>query len=374
MSWYKPETTQEKLLNSLLSPLSAFYKLGSLSRLKGYENKILTQKRLSAPVISIGNLTVGGTGKTPITIDLAKGLQRFGLKVGILSRGYKRRSSEKVLVVSDGRQILVDSAQAGDEPFLIAQSVPGAVVIVSADRYAAGQMAIKDYACDILILDDGFQHLKLYRDFDILVYDYNDDLEDLKLLPAGRLREPITSIARADCIVISKLPDNPDPRKIQQLRVKANQFRPGIPVLSCRFETDGLHRVYNSQKVTITTRGDGVRVFAFCGIARPEGFIKQLYSAGCVVAGKQTYPDHHWLTAQELDKLARDFEESGAQFLVTTAKDRVRLPEEFIDKVPLAELSLSTSWSGVELTDLQELRAILKKMKNSSKLPAGAAR
>ncbi|MBX9690100.1 MAG: tetraacyldisaccharide 4'-kinase, partial [Candidatus Obscuribacterales bacterium] len=214
MSWYKPENKQEKLLNSLLQPISALYFLGTLSRLKGYESRVLKQKRLSVPVVSVGNLTVGGTGKTPITIDLARNLQQFGLKVGILSRGYKRQSVDKVLVVSDGRKILVDSAQSGDEPYLIARAVPGAVVIVGACRYEAGLLAVQDYGCDVIVLDDGFQHLKLSRDFDVVVYDYNDDPKNLQLLPAGRLREPLASISRADCLVISKVPDNPDPARL----------------------------------------------------------------------------------------------------------------------------------------------------------------
>lgn len=363
MSWYKPENKQEEILNSLLRPASMLYFLGTLSRLKGYQTRVLKQKNLNVPVISIGNLTVGGTGKTPITIDLARSLLRFGLKVGILSRGYKRQSNEKTLVVSDGRQILVDAQKSGDEPYLIARSVPGAVVIVSADRYEGGRVAIEDYACDLIILDDGFQHLKLARDFDVVVYDYNDDPDSLQLLPAGRLREPLASVSRADCLVISKLPDNPCPERLSAIRIMANKFKPGIPVLTCKFEADGLHRVYTNQNVTITTRGVGTRVFAFCGIARPEGFFKHLEEAGCVIVGKQTFPDHHWLSDSELARLANGFEKSGAQFLVTTEKDRVRLPEDFIDKVPLAELALSTTWdeSKGEIIDIPRLRSLLKR-------------
>ncbi len=361
MSWYDPENMQEQLLHSFLKPLVPLYYAGALSKLKGYESRILSSKTLGVPVISIGNLTVGGTGKTPVTIDLARNLMQFGLKVGVLSRGYKRQSSQKVLVVSDGRQILVDSMQAGDEPYLIAKSTPGAVVIVSSDRYAGGQLAINDYGCDVLILDDGFQHLKLSRNFDVVIYDYNDDPSTLQLLPAGRLREPLASISRADCLVISKVPDNPDPKRLSAIRIMANNYKPGIPILSCRFEADKFHRVYSNQNVTITTRGEGTRVFAFCGIARPEGFFKNLLEAGCVVVGKQTFPDHHWLSSAELEKLSADFKNSGAEFLVTTQKDRVRLPDDFIDQVPLAELALSTVWENMEITDIPTLRNMLKR-------------
>ena len=379
MSWFKPENPQEKVLNSLLSPLSALYFVGTLGRLKGYETRVLRQKALDVPVISIGNLTVGGTGKTPITIDVARMLIQMGHKVGVLSRGFNRQSDEKIVVVSDGKRLLVDAQQAGDEPYLIASKVNGAVVVVSSDRFEAGRVAIKDYGCNILLLDDGFQHLKLARNQDVLVYDYNDAPSELKLLPAGRLREPFASISRADYFVISKLPDNPCPQRMKEIRMMANRYKPGIAILTCRFVADGLHRVYNQQNVTITTRGEGTRVFAFCGIARPEGFYKNLQELGCVIVGKRTFPDHHWLTQAEMDRLVKDFEESGAEFLVTTEKDRVRLPAEFIDRVPLAELALSTEWGNGQDDDMGELRRILKKVRNaksSSKkvAVAGAAR
>ncbi len=371
MSWYKPENKQEQLLNSLMQPVSALYFLGTYFRLRGYEKRVLKQKRLGVPVISIGNLTVGGTGKTPITIDLARSLMQFGLKVAVLSRGYKRLSSQKVVIVSDGKQVLVDALQAGDEPYLIAKSAHGAVVIVSADRHEGGRIAVNDYGCDVIILDDGFQHLKLHRDFDVVVYDYNDDPNQLQLLPAGRLRESLGSISRASCIVISKLPDNPDPARLSAIRVMANKFKPGIPVLSCRFEADGLHRVYSNQNVTITTRSAGTRVFAFCGIARPEGFYKNLEESGCIVVGKQTFPDHHWLSLAELTALIESFKQSEAQLLVTTQKDRVRLPEEFFDQVPLAELALSTSWDSKKIIDIPELKGMLYKKRE---LLAGVSR
>lgn len=378
MSWFKPENPQEKVLNSLLSPLSVLYFAGTLGRLKGYETRVLQQKSVeksvgkNVAVFSIGNLTVGGTGKTPITIHFARSLMQEGLKVGVLSRGFNRQSNEKLVVVSDGKKILADAQQAGDEPYLIASKVPGAVVIVSADRFEGGRVAVKDYGCNVLILDDGFQHLKLERDYDVLVYDYNDIPSELKLLPAGRLREPLASIARASCLVISKVPENPCPNRMKEIRLMANRYKPGIEILTSRFEADGLHQVYNQPNVTITTRGEGTRVFAFCGIARPEGFYKNLEECGCVIVGKKSFPDHHWLSQSEMDRLVKDFEKSAAQYLVTTEKDRVRLSEEFIDRVPLAELAIATSWDGKELIDLPEVRRILKKLRNP--VAAGAAR
>jgi tetraacyldisaccharide 4'-kinase len=374
MSWYKPENKIERMANLLLRPLSALYFLGAFARLKSYQARVFKQKRLGVPVISVGNLTVGGTGKTPIVIDLARSLMRLGLKVGICSRGYMRQSSQKVVVVSDGRSLLADAAQSGDEPYLIARSCQGAVVIVCADRHEGGRIASEDYGCDVIILDDGFQHLKLARNFDVVVYDYNDDPSTMHLLPSGRLREPLSSISRADCLVVSKVPENPDPARLEAIRAMASRFRPGISVLTCRFETDGLRLIYTNQKVTIYTRGAGTRVFAFCGIARPEGFFRHLQESGCVLVGKQAYADHKWLTDADLRKLVEDFRKSGARFLVTTEKDRVRLPEDFIDQVPLAELVLTANWGsdcdGKSIADLPRLRSILKRKRTLS----GAAR
>lgn len=374
MSWHRPENKQEQLLNSLLHPVSAVYKLAALSRLMAYKHRVLRPKELSVPVISIGNLTVGGTGKTPIIIDLARDLSQAGMKVGILSRGYKRLSSQATTVVSDGRNICVDVDQAGDEPFLIARSVPAAVVVVGADRHAAGKIAIEDYGCDLLLLDDGFQHLKLDRNFDFLVWDYNDDPDHAQLLPAGRLREPMASIQRADCLIISKLPDTPDPERLSAIRVMANKFKPGIPIIQCRFESSALHRVYNKEKVRVTTRGAGTRVFAFCGIARPEGFIRNLEAMGCVVAGKQTFGDHHWFNTNDTQRLIEEFKKSEAEYLVTTEKDRVRLPEEFIEQVPLLELALSTEWQGHSPVDLPGLKMLTRKRANMTKAVVGAHR
>ena len=370
MSWHTPENKQEQFLSSLLKPVSAVYKLGALSRLVAYERRVLRQKKLSVPVISIGNLTVGGTGKTPIIIDLARDLSQAGLKVGILSRGYKRQSTQATTVVSDGRSICVDVDQAGDEPYLIARSAPAAVVVVGADRYEAGRIAIEDYGCDLLLLDDGFQHLKLARNFDFLIWDYNDDPQQARLLPAGRLREPMASISRADCLIISKLPDTPCPERMSAIRVMANKFKPGIPIIHCKFESSALHRVYNKEKVRVTTRGTGTRVFAFCGIARPEGFIRNLESMGCVVAGKQSFSDHHWFTTSDTNKLIEEFKKSEAEYLVTTEKDRVRLPEEFIEQVPLLELALSTQWLGHSPMDMPGVKMLARK-RNPIAKPAG---
>lgn len=372
MSWHKPENKQEQLLNSLLQPVSAFYKIGALSRLIAYERRVLRQKKLSVPVISIGNLTVGGTGKTPIIIDLARDLSQAGLKVGILSRGYKRISSQSTTVVSDGRNICVDVDQAGDEPYLIARSVPAAVVVVGADRYEAGKIAIEDYGCDLILLDDGFQHLKLARNFDFLIWDYNDDPLQAQLLPAGRLREPMASVSRADCLVISKVPDTPDPERLSAIRIMANKFKPGIPIIQCRFESSALHRVYNKEKVRVTTRGAGTRVFAFCGIARPEGFIRNLEAMGCVVTGKQTFGDHHWFNTNDTNKLIDEFKKSEAQYLVTTEKDRVRLPEDFIEQVPLLELALTTNWLGHAPVDLPGIKMLASKRSQALK-PVGTS-
>ena len=195
MSWGNPETPQEKFLAKLLLPASAGFGLGLYARMMAYNWKLLKQTKVSVPVISIGNITCGGTGKTPVTIDLTQRLTEMGYKVGVLSRGYKRLSKERILVVSNGNGDIRSCAESGDEPYLIAQSVPEAVVIVGSKRIDTAPLAVHRYGCDILLLDDGFQHFPLARNSDIVLLDYNDELTKDHLLPAGRLREPLSALA-----------------------------------------------------------------------------------------------------------------------------------------------------------------------------------
>lgn len=338
--------TEDKLRKwgPILAPLSVFYFLGAYVRLLCFRFGFLHSHRLSVPVISVGNLTVGGTGKTPVTIDLARRLIMQGYKPAILSRGYKRKSVRPVVVVSDGNNLFAGSADCGDEPYMMARAVPRAVVIVGSDRRRTGELAISRYGCDVILLDDGFQHLKVNRQTDVVLYDYNDDPSTLRLLPGGRLREPVSGLARAEYVVITKVPEVADPKRLAAIKSLIARHAPSAKVTSCRFVPDGVQRIYTRQNVAITTKLDGAKVIAFCGIARPEAFFDHLRELGANPVETASFPDHHWFTESELAQLKEKFVSLGADLLVTTEKDSVRLPEDFINSLPVALVRLDTVW------------------------------
>lgn len=350
-----------------LAPLSVFYFLGAYLRMRLFAAGILRSHCLPVPVISVGNLTVGGTGKTPVTIDLARRLIQDGYRPAILSRGYKRRSDKAMVVVSDGHSLLAEPADCGDEPYMMARAVPRAVVIVGADRRKTGHCAVSDYDCDIILLDDGFQHLKVERQLDVVLYDYNDDPEQLTLLPSGRLREPFGGLARANYVVITKVPRTPSPARMAAIKNLIAKHAPEAHITTCQFEPDGVQRIYPRQNVAITTKLTGTRVMAFCGIARPENFFDQLATLGAQPIECTSFPDHHWFSERELRQLKERFFQSGAELMVTTEKDAVRLPEDFINSVPLAQMRLETVWNGsvplpdfIPVTGTRQLLAVGK--------------
>jgi len=346
MSWGNPEGAAEKLLASVLRPASAAYGVGAYARLFAYSSGWRARHRLDAPVISIGNITCGGTGKTPVTIDLASRLLGAGRKVGILSRGYKRRSRDEVVIVSDGKQILAPVRDCGDEPYMVARAVPDAVVIVGPRRHITGAIATGVYDCDVVILDDGFQHVQVTRDADLVLVDYNDDPENDALLPAGRLREPLSAVSRADQVIITRVPADPDQQRLSRLQEIIAGRAPNALQSACSFVPYGL-RPLDCPAVEVQAQAlSGVKVIALAGIARPETFVESLQSLGAKVVGTRIFSDHHWYTPQNLKALKRDLIVSGAELVVTTLKDSVRIDSEAVSGLPLSVLEIKTHWLG----------------------------
>jgi tetraacyldisaccharide 4'-kinase len=215
---FSPEKKKGKQI--FLSPLtliSFFYKQAVILRNRAYHKGLLRTRKLSIPVISIGNLTVGGTGKTPTTIYLARLLQGMGKRVGVLSRGYRGAASGDANVVSDGEKLRLGPGEAGDEPFLIAEKLPGIIVLTGKDRGLAGEYAQKNFLIDVALLDDGFQHIKLKRDLDILLLDGINPLGNGYLLPRGNLREPPESIRRAHLVLVTHASKNYEQIKKQSI-------------------------------------------------------------------------------------------------------------------------------------------------------------
>lgn len=335
MSWESPKNFLEHVVQTSLLPASAAYGIGAYFRLKlGYGTKLLKRTPLPVPVISIGNISCGGTGKTPVVIDLARQLIEANYKVAILSRGYKRLSQTPYVVVSDGERILADAKAAGDEPLLIAEAVPLACVIVGSDRVLTGSIAIEKFGVDVILLDDGFQHIRLIRNQDVVLVDYNEDLEEAYLLPAGRLREPVSALGRATSIVITKVPVGCDSERMAQITRQLRKYNKHADITYCQFKT--------LQNVNLK----GTKVLAFCGIAKPELFFKGITDAGGELVKTAKFADHHWFTPADLSRLNAEAVKHKAELLITTEKDLVRIPESMRAnmKVPIIAMGQETHW------------------------------
>jgi tetraacyldisaccharide 4'-kinase len=284
------------------------------------------RRRLHHRVISVGNLSVGGSGKTPVVAALASLLLQRGERPVILTRGYGRReATEGVLVVSDGQRVLEPVARSGDEPQLLARTLPGVPVLVCADRYIAGLFAEWHFGVTVSILDDGFQHVQLERDIDLLLVPAAD-LDD-RVLPSGRLREPLSAALVADAVLVPGTED--EVAQVAGALEHHNAFR----VVAhyghlCRVQKDPAYthrvgRVLSDPPDRVLSDPPG-RVVAFAGIARPERFFDALRSLGYDVARELAFRDHHWYTARDREVIQSAAREADAALVVTTAKDAVR--------------------------------------------------
>ena len=283
-------------------------------RRRRMERRPERQRRLAGPVISVGNLSVGGTGKTPVVAAIAQWLVDAGERPAILSRGYGRAdAADGVVVVSDGRSILAGVERAGDEPLMLARQVPRAAVCVSPDRHLAGTLAERQLDCTVHVLDDGFQHLELARGLDVLVTTIGE-IPTGRVLPMGRLREPIDAASRAHVLVVTDATAG---------AASAEAWTLGISQ-SC-----GAARSLAAPVAIATESGnhDSVpaRVIAVAGIANPQRFFDALKAAGHVIAGEMAFPDHHRYTAADVAAIGAKMQALDAEAIVTTDKDAVRL-------------------------------------------------
>jgi tetraacyldisaccharide 4'-kinase len=312
-----------RLAHWLLLLLTVPYALAVGFRTVLYRRGWLSVRRLPRPVVSVGNLTVGGTGKTPVVIWLVQRLLARGRQVAVLSRGYKRLGDEPALLVSDGKTVLTGPAEAGDEPYLIAQRCPGAVVAVGSDRYQLGRWVLEQFSVDWFVLDDGFQHLALARDVNLLLVDASDPDSLAHLLPAGRLREPLAAASRATEILLTRAEGGTDPaRTLGRIRTAAGRdFKP-IPV---RFVAGELIDV-GTGLVEPMGRMAGRSAVVFSGIARGESFRRLLTQHGVKVLDELVFPDHHVYSEADMSTIRERVRRHRADALLTTEKDAVKLP------------------------------------------------
>ena len=321
-----------------MNPLSAVYGQVTRFRRHWYEQRPHLQQRLGIPVISVGNLVVGGSGKTPVVAMLGDLLLRAGYAPAVVSRGYKRRVTRSdVVIVSDGRAVVAGVDASGDEPQLLARRLPGVAVVVGANRYDAGVVARDRLGANVVILDDGFQHLSLARTVDLLLLSAADLTE--ALLPAGRLREPLDAARRADALLVP--------------RGEADPFE-----LARRVGVEGAFEVKMTLEPLrqVTPFGAPVsqpprRVVTLAGIARPGRFVDAVRALGFLVERQMTFRDHHWFSSTDLQRVQQAARDTGAEAIVTTEKDAVRLEAAGRTAVPLLFLPVNVR---VEPADIFE--------------------
>jgi tetraacyldisaccharide 4'-kinase len=302
----------------VLPPLSLLYGAVTRTRLSLYRRGTFQTTKLDRPVISIGNITTGGTGKTPLVEYVAKLTASQGKKVCILTRGYGRKDPHLQVIVSDGYGVLASPGEAGDEPYLLATKLAGkAAVISSADRIAAGQEAIKDFGSEVFVLDDGFQHLRLARDLNIVCIDATNPWGGGRLLPYGRLRESLAGMRRADCVVLTRCDQV---ESVEILREEVLELSGGKPIFESRMRPVRVTSLRNGPEILVPGR-----VGAFCAVGNPSSFFESLRGLGYELGLERAFADHHAYSQSEVDDLNQLAVQTGATALITTAKDAVKL-------------------------------------------------
>ncbi len=287
-----------------LLPLNPLYRAGATVKNVLYDRGMLRVRRLDRPVVSVGSLSAGGAGKTPVVLMLAKLLRDVAISADVLTRGYGRTSQTVEQVDPRG-----EPNRFGDEPLEMAQSLP---VYVGAERYAAGVLAERTSEAALHLLDDGFQHRRLARNLELVLLT-RDDVED-SLLPAGNLREPLASLRRADVVI---------------LREDEAEALSAIVAAHCRAEVWTIRRELKIAEPL-------ARPFVFCGIARPEGFVAMLRAAGCLPVGTMLFPDHHRYTEADIETVLRQAKASAANGFYTTRKDAVKILPGWVQRLATA--------------------------------------
>ncbi len=334
------------ILRVVLSGLSKIYGAIVQTRLSLYRNRILRSHSHGVLVISVGNLTVGGTGKTPVVEMLARALQQGGRRVAILSRGYKSVPKPLLLrivdrftrrkkvftprVVSDGVSLLLDSRTAGDEPFMLANNLRGVVVLVDRDRVRSGIHAIEEFGSDVLILDDGFQYVKMRHGLEITLVDRQAPFGNEHMLPRGTLREPPENLRRATHIFLTKCDGSDNSELIRRIR----RYNRTADIIECTHRPKHL-KDFVSGEVRPLEYLKGLRIGALSGIAVPESFEQALVGLGAEIELTQSYADHHRYSLKEIERFVRRCARRNVDAVLTTEKDAVRIPRIMNPEVPI---------------------------------------
>jgi tetraacyldisaccharide 4'-kinase len=313
-----------------------------------YKCRIVRPKKLNAKVISVGNITLGGTGKTPLVLYLASELQKTGENIAILTRGYKRES-KKQLDLWGGKSNL-SWKEVGDEPYLLAQELPEVPVMVDKNRYKAGAFALRKYRSEFFLLDDGFQHWKLARDLDIVIIDSFDPFGGGKLFPAGYLREPVSSLKRADILLLNKSDCAINKENILDV---LSRYNPCALVVESVYQVVSINSVLDDSSMEIESV-KGKKALAFSGIANHISFEKTLESIGIKKLKHFKFSDHYPYQEKDLEKIENEAIDLGADLILTTEKDMFRIPPSGESRVPIywVKIELKITQGEKELWDL----------------------
>lgn len=344
------------LIRSLLIPFYLLYGVVIWMRNFCYSSGIIKQKQLPCQVISVGNIVAGGTGKTPAVIAIAKHLQKNSYKVGVLLRGYKGKSNSKITFVSDGEKLLCTRDECGDEADMLARHLTNMPIAVGKKRYLTGKAIIERFACDMLILDDGFQHRQLLRDLDILIVDATQPYGTGKMLPIGTLREPKSSIQRADLILLTRTEiPNID---IAKIKADLDRIAPNTPILASVHEPTSLYFL-NQQGENMSLRVEDYlknkRILAVCGIGNPEAFVSTLRKYNPETLELFAFADHHVYTMSDLQKIEQKMKQHQSEIVVITQKDEQKIASLSPD-FPIVVL-------GIELVITNGIEVLMKFVK-----------
>jgi len=353
----------EKLKRAVLWLPAKLYELAVRLRVAAYETDYLKQKRLDATVISVGNLTLGGTGKTPMVDYIARYLRSEDHSVAILTRGYAR--------ISSGMRILnvpannarsnpeISYREVGDEPSMLARSLPDVPIVVNMNRYEGGRWAEAELGAEVLVLDDAYQHLALARDLNILLIDATDPFGSFEMPPFGRLREPLYGLTRADAVIITRA-DRPFDQG-QTLGIIKHYCGDSVPVMYFYSSITELRHLATGEIYDVKNFA-GWNAAVACGIANPHAFTEDILQAGINIVSENFFVDHHPFSQEDLDRITRAAQESGADALITTEKDAVRLERLTPGDVPIYAANVE-----VQSDDEVRLKSMLLRTVSKSK-------
>ncbi len=324
---------------SFLRFASKGYGLGVTVKNRCIDRQWMPVSQLPCPILSIGNITSGGTGKTPLTLYTARFLSRHGYRIAIVSRGYKGGAEKTGGIVSDGQTLRMSAQEAGDEPYMMASELRDTPVLVGKDRFRSARQAIETFSSNVIILDDGFQHRKLGRTIDLLLVDHHRSFGNRCLLPRGPLREPLTSIGRAHAIIETRAPSG---RPIgSDLQQTLRQIAPHLPVFQCEFRPFISDIIGEKSMPQTLDALKGTPVFCFSGLANNQNFYQTLEDLNFTMVGHREFPDHHWYDNTDVRTINDTAKRSQAKFLATTQKDAMRLGQKVRWTLPLVVFGIT---------------------------------